>query len=321
MEKDNTQSSYELLHKLVYAEKKVPRHAIKCINITVTIEDCQREAVILKKASIIVLALSKILNRRFKALVDDCGNLLQLLTVRKLPRMPQTRNITLNTEDGVYIDDVVGLLEGGIEFTMDIDGEEIPIGMDIEFGDAPSIEQARDSTMMASQFLDVPEISVNVKRKRVIQDRTIEISENVFRENLRNVRDILRKEEGAGAVESKVWLEKRIAELFRRREEDATIEEERRTSVEHMVDFVPELDMNTVEMAGDVEDKSEADLTGLQDFTVLGDEFKFGEVVKETSSLEKARSFMSLLVELTEGNVQAKQDRPFSEIECRAVRR
>lgn len=321
MEKDNTENSYELLHKLVYAEKKVSKQNLKCINITVTIDECQSKPITLKQASIIILALSKLLNRRFKALIEDCGNLLQLLTTKKPLRVPHPKNITLNIEEGTYIENVVDLPTEDRELSMYMDGEELTIGMDMEFGDAPSIEQAREGTMTASLLLDDVNVSVNVKRKRIVQDRMTEISENIFRGNLRSVIDILKKEQAVDSYKPKVWIDEKIARIFEKKlvenaiedptMEAGTIEEERRASV----DFMPEFAVNPIETMTLCGDES------LFDISKVPDVFQFECVIKEASPLEKASSFMTLLVELSHGTIEAQQNSPFGEIECRVVRR
>ncbi|ELA42180.1 uncharacterized protein VICG_00823 [Vittaforma corneae ATCC 50505] len=332
MQNDSFQSTHELLHKIVYAEKKVSKQQIKNINISLVIEDCVAETIALKQVSIIILALSKILNRRFKALAEDCGNFLHLLATKKANRVPSSRNITLNVETtGICIDDEMVDLERedvieAIETSAFADRLE-SIGLDMDFREAPSIEQARDSTVVSGPLsvMDETGITVAVKRRRMIEDRTIEISETIFKGNLRNVSDLLRREQVVpeNIFESSIWIDPRVEKLFekiaaeRSVVERSAIEEQRHASVGFEME-APDFSFYPVEEA---KPQKEEIPSVIFDISTLPDTFVFNSIVQYYNIVDKASSFISLLVHATHGRITASQSVPFGSIECRIVKR
>lgn len=332
MQNDSFQSMYELLHKIVYAEKKVPKQQIKNINISVVIESCKMEAITLRQASIIVLSLAKILNRRFKMLAEDSGNFLHLLAVKKAHRIPSTRNITLNIETtGIFINDEMvdfereDILEA-IETSMAADGFG-SIGFDMDFGEGPSIEQARESTLVSGPLpaIDETGIAVTVKKRRMVEDRAIEISETIFKGNLRNVSDILKQEQAVpeSIFESKIRIDPRVERMFEKIAEEraaierSAIEEQRQASVGLEME-VPDFSFYPVEEA---ESQKEGLPIGIFDISTLPDAFVFNSVVRYYSIADKAHSFMALLVHGMHGTVAVSQNEPFGDIECKIIKR
>lgn len=303
---------HEFLHKVVYAEKKVTKQQLKSIEINVILKECDTTKITLRQSSIIILALSKILNKRFKTLIEDCNNLLQILTTNKVHKIPSSKGITLNLElENLFIDDKMIDFEINEEFeeindTRMFDNEPL----DFDFQENPSIEQARNSTLITDSINVLDEntlVNINVKRRKIIEDKTTEITDNIFRGNLRNVIEILKKEEkiNKSIFESKLQIDKRIDEVFKR-EAEMTVEEQRQASVAFEMDapdfsFIP------------VEQPEVQKVENLLDFS---NNFNFNLAIQNYSNYEKVISFLQLLVCANSGKIIVNQREPFGDIEC-----
>lgn len=316
-----THNSYELMHKVVYAEKKLHKQQLRDVDVAAIVEESQQGSLTLKRLSVVVLGLAKVLNKRFRALLEDCMSLLSLLSARKAPRIPPSRNITLQIEDGMFIEDEMVDLPD-VEFPGDAFESMAMDALDVGFEEIPSIEQARDSTLVAST-VQADSLLGGIKRRRMIVDRMTEIAEGVFRGNLRSVADILMRQAHETGVEPKIHVDAKIAKVFESGEEVRSHIEEHRMSAEFEMGM-PDFTFNPVEMESH---KAEADETAVEpamasafDISMLPTVFSFNEVVKGLSVYERAASFMCLLTELTRGTAVAGQNEPFGSIECRLVR-
>lgn len=305
----------EILQKLVYAEKKVTKIQMKNINIVFILENTDINNITLRQASVIILALSKVINRRMNTLIEECNHLLAQVTKEKPLKIPSNRNITLNIESTVFIkDDMVNLGEEDL-IAMDttiLEEEYMDHPMfEMEFGDIPSIEQARESTLLNSTGI-FNETTVTVKRRRTVEDRNIEIDETVFKANLRNVADILLKNK---KMEPKgIEVSPKIEEFFKRQEERTFLEEDRgEMKIDNSVGFDNdtgfEMDLPSVS-----EPKSNS---GIFEFP---EDFVFNFLVQNMERMEKSEFFFELLQKASRGEMKIFQGEAFSNIECSAIR-
>lgn len=335
MEKNNPSTLYELLHKLVYADKKVTKQQIKGIDICNIIQEAITTSTTLKQASIILLALAKVLNKKFKALEEDCKGLFQFLGSKKIYRIPSARNITLNVEDaGIFLNDAMVDIE---ETILDLVEESFLVdrfenaGFEVDFGGDPlSIEQARNSTLLSGEIHPIPEDGSIIKRRRLIQDRAIEIEESIFRRNLRSVVEILQREKISqkSIYEPRIHIDPKVERIFERIPlRGDVIEDERQASV-GFDEQVPDFSFNPVDGLinngpgnNSVEEGKEDPQTDGFDLLAQPDSFIFGFIVQNYSVFNKASAFVSLLAQATQGAVTVFQERPFCDIECRVVRR
>ncbi|KAM0681399.1 hypothetical protein GINT2_000601 [Glugoides intestinalis] len=310
---DNKILLLELLHKVVYAERKLSKAQLKALDANKILDDPQYKDITLKQASIIILALAKVLNRRFKALIEDCNHVFQHITIdaiKKKYRTPSTRNITLDLgNDKICIDDAMLeikdgdalfdslLLESAFDHPLfELDGRE-----------ATSIEVARDS--MGSSVIQPgfdSSIAVGIKRRKVEVDSRIEIAENVFRSNIRNTVDILMKQTRLFREVQGIHLEKEFQKLFEERKEDQEMIEEQR---ENEIEF----EVSANEITVEVEEPSIQQTISLAN---LPEKFEFNFITQNCSVLAKAMSFVELLVWASKGSVSVIQKESFSEIEC-----
>lgn len=328
----------EILHKMVYAEKKVTKVQIKNINIVFTLESIDENNLTLRQASIIILALSRILNKKMSSLIEECNHLLSQVTRERPLKVPSNKNITLNIESTAFIkDDMIDLEESDLIAMETSILEECP-AFEVEFGgpdfnrveldfggDVPSIEQARESTLLNSTGI-FNETTVTVKRRRMAEDRNIEIDETVFRANLRNVGDLLMK---VKRTEPRgIEISPKVEEFFRRHEERIVFEEERNNSVGFEPDFpaarsmFPEADIKPADGSAFPEAETEPaqsenmSVEMRQIFTELPENFVFNFVVQNFNKIEKAEWFLELLMRTSKGEVKVLQEEAFSNIEC-----
>lgn len=321
MERNGNEIDLELLHKIVYAEKRVTKTQLKNVDIEKTIRNADIERLTLKQATIIFLALAKVIEKRFKTLAEECNQIYQLLVadrMRKVHRLPSKKNITLDVENGriVIKDDMIEMAEEEVITALETSIIESSIGQhlfDIDF-EAPSIEQARESTMISMGYpLPDSSLGLAVKRRRVVEDARIEIAESIFRANIRNVADILMRE-GLGVeeiLESRIEIDRRIEQVFERAQaERAAMQEERRATVEFEV-AEPEVTFGE-EPGVEITESQEKTL----DLTVLPSVFVFDFIVQNYTAVEKSTAFASLLLQANQGKIRVEQKEPFSNIEC-----
>lgn len=333
VEKEN-QLQMEVLQKIAYADKRVSKSQIKEININMVIDSHKVKNISLREASILILALAKIVARRFKFLIEDCNHVIQLLSkdtssVVKSVRIPSSKAITLNVENNlVLVDD--GMADMDDQFVVPELEETIlneNPAFEADFGDLPSMEQVRNSAVLSSGvFGGESNVSVALKRRRVAEDGVTEIDETVFRGNLRNVADILRKERRCSIEEltkQKLQIDPKVAAVFRKPEAgNMTIEVQREPSfgvedINHPeFSFAPGGNATADSfVSAELDDRHDSLTTGIN-LSLLPETFKFGCVVEHLSVPEKASCFFALLALAAEGRIAVDQAEPFSEIEC-----
>lgn len=301
----------EILHKVVYAERRLSKVQLKTVNVNKILEDPQYKDTNLKQAAIIILALAKVLNRRFKSLIDDCNHVFQLIAsdaIKKRYRTPSMRSITLDLgNDRIFInDEMVEIKEEDTLFDSLLleSAFEHPL-FEPEFRDATSIEVARDS--MGSSIMQPgfdSSIAVGAKRRKIEVDSRIEIAENVFRSNIRNTADILMKKTGIlrEVTGSRIHLEKDIQKLFEERREEVEMIEQQRD--------------NEIEFEVPIEEEEPSSQQQVISLSTLPQNFEFNFITQNCSVLAKAMSFVEVLVYASKGSMSVIQKSPFADIEC-----
>lgn len=323
MARKEEQLQMDILHKMVYADKKITKSQIKEINISMIIDKNRTEHLSLKQASILIVALAKVVVRRFKFLMEDCGLAVQQISrsvssMCRSARIPSSKAITLSiennlvlTDDGADIDDSAyeedpALNEGSM--------------LEIDFGDLPSVEQVRNSAVQSSGIFGSD--SMILKKRKITEDRITEIDESVFKGNLRRAADILKKQESivGEQIKQRLRIDPRIAAIFCKTDKDkAAVELQRGISLAmeelDQSGFTISPDDNAIASGFGDPDSCDFLAAGL-DLFALPETFKFSCAVQHLSVSNKASCFFSLLALATEGRIAAQQIEPFSEIEC-----
>lgn len=303
-----------MLFRAVYVEKRLSKHQLRDVSIVEIIARLQTGTVSVRMAGTAVLGLAKILGRKLRYLQEDCSEavhqICQKMERSRSFRSQSVRGITLVPElDGVYIDDE--MVDPG-EFIV----AEEPAGPDFEdFHDLSYVEQMRLESDAMSGLTDATQIQMEPreKRRRTMVDLECEFDPQRFRENLRNTRDIVHREQGVD-VENMFVSRLAIAPEILSRFRGAVHPRESVEGIRDMTatDSYMDLDVHHTLV-------SEDDFGEALDLGSLPAEFVFNEVVAEKTALERSRCFLSLLGLLGRGEVRAEQEQPFSRIVCRSA--
>lgn len=317
----------EILYKLAHTDRKFTKNQIREIEIEKVIEKVEVVRLTLREASHVVLGLARLVSKKMRILLEDCNAVLQLLT-RDAPvkrhRVPSSRNITLAVEDGLAFirDEQLALPEeeaiAELECSILNDMTGNPL-FEVDFGDAPSIEQVRDSTLLSTTGF-VPEgLAAEPKRRRIVQDSAIEIPEGTFRANIRSTAGITGQEDtGRLELEPLIRIDPRVNEMFR---SEAVEEQRREMQFQEQPEFEMEFPEVPVQEIDREEEQSEKiHVEGpLLDISRLPSSFSFGFVVQELSVQDRAAGFVELLVMAGKGILRVSQSSEFTSIECMVV--
>lgn len=320
-----------VLFRAVYAEKKILRQQLRSICIASIIAKLQAGNVPIRTGGFAILGLAKILTRKLRYLLDDCNEIVYLVCRKGdkdkgLKALP-ARGITLNLDlDSMYIDDdmvnpedFVVLPE--IEDIQDVVSTDVPeFG---EFNDMSYVEQARASSAditRLSAATDMTQIQVEKreKRRRIVVDLEAELDPQKFRENLRNTRDIISKEnvDIGDELVSKLVIAPEILSGIK------SMTSHPRGSVEGVRNGTMTESYMDLDLQNDVlEDRVSEDMLfeHCLDLKDLPSEFIFNDAVRGLSRAERSKCFSSLLNLLCKGEMTAKQAAPYSPIECKAA--
>lgn len=325
-------SPQNIIFRAVFVEKRMLKHHLRDVSITCIIARLQGGNVSVRMGGLAVLGLSKILVRKFKYLLEDCNEVVHL-TFRgggnrgKNFRSLSAKGITLDLElESPCIDDEMVDTE---EFVIppETDGkEDVDVQTDIMYaefddpGDISYIEQARmsgDVTGVSSvtEATQIHLAEARGKRRRIVVDSELEFDPQVFRERLRNTRDIVSREssvEIGDGLCSRLVIAPEILDRIRCtfpsfRESIEGVRDETMTEPYMEVDFQDSVGMSSVS----------EDCFGEDVFDIgrMGARFVFNEVA-QGSRAERSRSFLQLLCLLGRGQVSAMQDAPYSDISC-----
>lgn len=337
---ESNKKTIETLLDSVYADKKLSKAQIKTIDINLIIDDLDTDKLNLRKLSMILVALTKVLQRRMKALLEDSTHLYQLLShsTRKPVRSVSSKNITLEIQNNkLFINDeqidfgeesIVKELENSI-----LEQSFMNPMFDAEFGDAPSIEMVRDSTLLSNgdvglnmDSMMLSNLNVNIKRRKIVEDATIEISENIFRSNLRTVQDLLMRTKTENAVDLNQTLIKvdQKIESFLNSLKQSFVPVEHQRQQEFEADFsVPEVSFNPIENSlnsiNSKPDHSFGLFSVFENISSLSKQFIFNLLIQQLSREEKAVNFLTLLNMANDGKISPVQTESFAPIECELI--
>ncbi|AFN82904.1 hypothetical protein EROM_041380 [Encephalitozoon romaleae SJ-2008] len=327
----NTQDA---LFKAIFMERRLSKHNLKEVSISAIVLKVMDESVSVKDGGLVVLGLTRIFVRKLKYLQDECSDTVHKIYQKGGDRgrglkQPSSKGITLGLDlESLYIDDQMISPEEFVilpEEDNDCDAHE---GVDFsfnEFNDISHVEEGRfegeDNTRVSTttEVTQIPLGERREKRRKIIEDSELEFDAQVFRENLRNTRDIVCKEKALDIrdeLASKLSIAPEILSRICHREIHP------RESVEGA------RDLTLLESYGDisfgdqvVESQASEEITIEESLDVekLPDRFIFNELTIGHSRHEKGRMFLSLLKLLGDGVLQAYQDRSYSNIECRVL--
>lgn len=328
---ENNKNSMDMLLTSVYSDKKLTKAQIRSININLVIDTLDADKLNLRKLSILLVALTKVLQRRMKSLLEDSNHLYQLLsnTTKRSPRAPSSKNITLEIQNNrLFINDeeidfgeetIVQELENSI-----LEQSFANPGFEVDFGDNISIEQVRDSTLLSVGDMNAgsvifSDLNVNIKRRKVIEDRTIEISETIFKTNLRTVQDILirTQDHQINLSETLVKVDKKI-EMFLDSLKQSFVPVEQQRQQDFDADFsAPEVSFNPIDNSSDHQKiENSAIFSVFDEFSTLSKQFIFNLLIQQLSKEEKAYNFLKLLDLANEGRILPFQSESFGVIDC-----
>lgn len=333
MQRERT--TMETLFNAVYADKKLSKAQLRSIDINLIIESSNVDKLNLKRLSIVLVALSKILQKRMKILLEDASHFYQLLNhcpAKRAPRAPSSKNITLNIENNrLFINDE--MIDFGEELIMEalensiLDQSYMNQAFDVDFADGMSIEQVRESTLMSnemnSNIFNDTTLSINIKRRKIIEDSAIEISENIFKSNLRSVHDILMKPKASNLdiSGSLIKIDKKMDQFLNSLKPILLpVEEQRHQDFD--ADFAaPDISFNPIEGSNNMSSIFKSDRAGnefllFEDLSSFPKNFIFNLLIQQISKEEKAINFLALLNLATEGRISPTQSHAFGAIEC-----
>lgn len=327
----NTQDA---LFKAIFMERRLSRHNLKEVSISAIVLKVMEECVSVKDGGLVVLGLTRIFVRKLKYLQDECSDTAHRIYQKGRDRgrglkQPSSKGITLGLDlESLYIDDQMINPEEFVILPEESNEGDVHQGVDFsfnEFNDISYVEEGRfedEDNTRASTTTEITQIPLGErreKRRKTIEDSELEFDAQVFRENLRNTRDIVYKEKAfdiRDELTSKLSIAPEILSRICHREIHP------RESVEGV------RDATLLESYGDisfgdqvVESQASEEITveeGL-DVEKLPERFIFNEITIGHSRYEKSRMFLSLLKLLGDGALQVYQGHSYSNIECRLL--
>lgn len=331
-------SPHSIIFKALYTERKLLRHHVNEVSISAIVIRAMEEGVSVKDGGLIVAGLSRILARKLRYLLDECNDIVHTICSKggdrkKGLRQPSSKGITLGLDlENLYIDDqmispeeFVILPEEGNAGDVGMQAEDVSFGA---FDNMSYIEEARlsagditgVSVSTGTEVTQIPLEEHRKKRRRVVEDSELEFDPRVFRENLRNTRDIV---QGDGMLDIKDELASRLVIAPEILSKLVCREMVQRESIEGvrdatMVESYADISFGDAQVS-ESQASEDVGVESHLDVEKLPRRFVFGEVVAGCSRLEKSNSFLSLLGLLGAGSVRAHQKQPYSDIECEVV--
>ncbi|KAG5859951.1 hypothetical protein KMI_04g07600 [Encephalitozoon hellem] len=322
----------DALFKAIFMEKKLSKHHLKEVSIPSIVLRVMEECVSVKDGGLVVIGLSRILVRKMKYLQDECSDAAHKICRKRGDRgrgvkQPSSRGITLGLDlENIYIDDQMISPEELVILPEENNAGDIQEDIDFsfnEFNDISYVEEGRlegeDNTRgsTTTEVTQIPLEERREKRRKIVEDSELEFDSQVFRENLRNTKDIVYKEKAFDIrddLASKLSIAPEILSRICHREIYS------RESVEGV------RDTTLLESYGDisfgsqiVESQASEEITVEESLDVekLPERFVFNEIAAGHSRHEKSRMFLSLLKLLGDGTLKAYQGCSYSNIECR----
>lgn len=291
--------------------EKLNRNKINEIKIDLIFEEIKIENLTLKQASFLILGMAKVINRRFKYLLEDCK---QFLQIKKRERTRRTVNkaITLAKENLSIIADDVYEKEDE-EFFKDESLIELDApAFDIDFGNDLTIEEVRNSALSSS--IHPENLTITVKRRK-IEDKTTEIEEDEFKRSLKSYAELIKgKPRVLSLGESKIEIPRKILEMFEIQEaklkilHELNIEDPPEIERDSLIQEREDFDFNSLDNFDDA--------VGNRSFQEFPNEFEFNAFSSNWDTSTKAVQFYEILKLASDGKLKATQEKLYSEIFC-----
>lgn len=318
--KENT-----LLSSAWYAacySRKMPRASVRTFDVKKALHSISElQELNLNFISRFILGLVRLYWLKYKLVYEDFSHVLserKVRTRKKLFKALPLRPITVEV-DGTKNAETVEATEQqkpvdiGEDAGDDVMEPSIHSTDNFEVGYS-AIEDLRESTgqnATATQIDIRPE-----KRRKSVLDKKIEYDTDFFDKKVRNIREILRKEnEKKPGLVSLLGIQPEIIQAFQEQKaqmQENSIELARGHSMTDVSYDPGHPDTYTTTRLSDSVDS-------VFSMYNLPDEFVFQTVVESFGRKEQAISFMSLLTFLNNGQFRAQQEDPYGPISCVAV--
>lgn len=322
-----------VLWKIVYTDKRVSKAQIKAVDVDGIIRSADGADLGLRKLSILILALSKIISKRMKFLHEDCTHILHVVcrdehtAVRSL-RVPSSKLITLGIEnENLYINDE--MIDMDDEFIIPagedslLDAGLLDDNFEADFAGLSNVEQARDGTLVDSSNI-LAENSLVAKRRRVFEDAITEYSLDIFRANMRSTADIIdksRRDVRTEGLESSLRIDSKIFGLLKIEDKAVSddIENERQSLLaDNFMDNEFSFNAQDDRAFGD-EEICMAEQAHIFKAENLPMRFQFGHIVEGYGRHERALCFNDMLTMASNGEIEVAQELPYGSIDCRVI--
>ncbi|KAM0672030.1 hypothetical protein OCOL_001088 [Ordospora colligata] len=331
--------SQSAIFRAIYMEKRMSKAQLKDVCISSVVAVVMNEEVPVDIGGLVIAGLSKILSRKLKYLSEECGGMVHVMcegSAEKVKKIGQgvVKEITLGME-GLYIDD--DMIDPEEFIVLEEPEEDMGISIDdMSFGANMSgislAEQIRDDYddgsmgRSATEVTQIPIEEYREKRRRIVDDGETEYDAQMFRENLRDTRDIvcMKRIDFMDVMRSRLFVAPEILcrirdESMMRRESVEGVRDEMLMDSYMDISFRNEIETDNEHNEVDSENDSENEENGTKmyfEIGELGKSFSFNSAVGNKSRYERSKSFFCLLSLLGQGKVIANQTVPYDVIKC-----